>query len=91
MKPNQKVLEAMLKSAFHRINFPLLSFICESYQTNNLAVNKGFLERIEKFLLDIRSKILAMVCVIAKIFFHDVFFCCFSRNVPILTMINIDC
>ncbi|CAF4710669.1 unnamed protein product, partial [Rotaria sp. Silwood2] len=60
LKPNQKVLEAMLNNAFHRTNFPLLSFICESYRTYNLAVNKGFLERIEKFLLDIRSKILAM-------------------------------
>ncbi len=69
MKPNQKVLEAMLKNAFRRINFPLLSLICESYQTYNLAVNKGFLERIEKFLLDIRAKILAMVCMIFKISF----------------------
>ncbi|CAF1021917.1 unnamed protein product [Rotaria sordida] len=60
LKPNQKILEAMLNNAFYRTNFPLLSFICESYRTYNLAVNKGFLERIEKFLLDIRSKILAM-------------------------------
>ncbi|CAF3360101.1 unnamed protein product [Rotaria socialis] len=60
LKPNQKVLEAMLRNAFYRTNFPLLSLICESYKTYNLAVNKGFLERIEKFLLDIRSKILAM-------------------------------
>jgi hypothetical protein len=57
----------MLKNAFLRINFPLLSLICQSYQTYNLAVNKGFLERIEKFLLDIRSKILAMVCMTFKI------------------------
>lgn len=63
MKPNQKVLEAMLANAFYRINFPLLSFICESYKTYNLPVNKEFLERVEKFLLDIRSKVLAMVNV----------------------------
>lgn len=61
MKPNQKVLEAMLKNTFYHTNFPLLAFICESYQTCNLPVNKGFLERTEKFLLDIRSKILDMV------------------------------
>jgi hypothetical protein len=69
LKPNQKVLGAMLKNAFYRTNFPLLSLICESYRTYNLAVNKGFLERIEKFLSDIRSKILAMVCMISKISF----------------------
>ncbi len=64
LKPNQKVLEAMLNNAFYRHNFPLLSLICESYPAYNLAVNKRFLERIEKFLSDIRSKILAMVCMI---------------------------
>lgn len=51
----------MLYNAFRRTNFPLLSLICESYRTYNLPVNEKFLERIEKFLLDIRTKILAMV------------------------------
>jgi hypothetical protein len=64
LKPNQKILEAMLNNAFYRYNFPLLSLICESYPAYNLPVNKRFLERIEKFLSDIRSKILAMVCMI---------------------------
>jgi hypothetical protein len=62
MKPNQKVLDAMLKKALFRMNFPLLSFICESYQTNQLPVHDQTLRRIESFLLDTRSKILAMVC-----------------------------
>ena len=53
----------MLPNAFRRTNFPLLTLICESYRTYDLSVNKGFLERTEKFLLDIRSKILAMVCM----------------------------
>lgn len=61
MTPNQKVLEAMLKTAFYHANFPLLALICESFKTYNLAVNKEFLERMEKYLLDTRSKILAMV------------------------------
>jgi hypothetical protein len=60
----------MLKNAFYRTNFSLLSLICESYRTYNLAVNKGFLERIEKFLIDVRSKILAMVRMKSKISFH---------------------
>ena len=62
LPPNQKVLEAMLNNAFHRVNFPLLALICESYQTSKLPVNEVFLQRVEKFLLDIRAKILAMVC-----------------------------
>lgn len=62
LKPNQKILDSMLKNAFFLTNFPLLAFICESYRTHNLPVNEDALRRIEKFLLDTRSKILAMVC-----------------------------
>jgi len=51
----------MLKTAFYRTNFPLLSLICQSYQTYNLPVNKEFVERTERFLQDTRSKVLAMV------------------------------
>jgi hypothetical protein len=61
MKPNQKILEALLKNALNRVNFSLLVLICQSYQTYQLAVNEGFLERMEKFLAEVRKKILAMV------------------------------
>ncbi|CAF1482756.1 unnamed protein product [Adineta steineri] len=60
LKPNQKIFEAILNNAFHRTNFPLLTLICDSYQTYNLPVNQRFIERMENFLSETRSKILTM-------------------------------
>lgn len=70
MKPNQKVLDAMLNNAFRRFNFPLLSLICDAYRTYNLSLTEVSLQRIEKFLLEIRSKILVMVRRTSLIFYQ---------------------
>ncbi|CAF1118895.1 unnamed protein product [Adineta ricciae] len=60
IKPNQKILGAMLGNAFYRTNFPFITLICETYRAYNLQANRIFLERLEKFLLEVRTKILAM-------------------------------
>ena len=78
LKPNQKILEAMLRNAFSHTNFPLLAFICESYRTYNLSMNEDSLRRVEKFLLDTRSKILALVGLEVAMFYPIE--CCLSRN-----------
>ena len=51
----------MLPMAFQRNNFPLLSLVCKSYRTYQLPINEESLHRIEKYLLEIRTKILTMV------------------------------
>ncbi len=83
----------MLNNAFHRVNFPLLALICESFKTYNLAVNKVFLARIEKFLLDTRTKVLAMVCPIRELSFSFMLSLklLLFRNVLMSILINIVC
>lgn len=80
LKPNQKILEAMLKLALTRNNFPLLALICESFQNYNLSVNETFLHRIEKYLQETRNKILAMVGQFETCFSRFYEFSSFSRK-----------
>lgn len=89
MKPNQKILGAMLRNAFYRTNFPFITLICETYRAYNLQANKIFLERLEKFLLEVRTKILAMVCRNQHLFSStNLNILNLSRNVPISMMNN---
>ena len=79
----------MLSTAFYRMNFPLLALACESFRTYKLPVNAQFLGRLEKFLVDVRSKILAMVCTSDTI---TSIICLLSlyRNMPMSRLITID-
>ena len=89
MKPNQKILGAMLGNAFYRMNFPFITLICETYRAYNLQANKIFLERLEKFLLEVRTKILAMVCRNQQYLFSSTLnILNLLRSVPISTTSN---